>query len=431
MSLSKQSESPFLQGTNLTAVGDYNRSVVLDTIRKAGQISRVEVSHLTGLTSQTVTNMVRKLIDSGLVQEEGTVTVGRGKPRTAIRLNPDGRYAVGIHLEPAKTTVILINLAGHIIDRDLPDLPDDSAQAIAALASTVSLLLGRNGIPGKRMGGIGIAIPGPVDARRGTVLDPPNLSGWRNVRLAHDLELSTGLPVFMEKDVTAACHGQTWAGRGEETGQDFLFMYMGLGIAFGTVRHGHVYQGRTGNVGEMGHIVVDTSGPACWCGQRGCVAVTCDPRSLVKQAEKEGLFPAPTHVQDPRAFNDSADLPFLDEAFKSLCQRAHGGDEVCRDLLLESAGRIGRAVTILTDLWDMDTVVFGGPYWHLLQDIYLDRVAQVLRRRSVLRQVHDFKVLSTTLGGDIAAIGAASAILDHDLTPGPAPGMPGRDRSAI
>ena len=181
----------------------------------------------------------------------------------------------------------------------------------------------------------------------------------------------------------------------------------------------------------MGHIVVDTSGPACWCGQRGCVAVTCDPRSLVKQAEKEGLFPAPTRVQDPQAFNDSADLPFLDEAFRSLCQRAHGGDGICRDLLLESAGRIGRAVTILTDLWDMDTVVFGGPYWHLLEDIYLDRVAQVLRRRSVLRQVHNFKVLSTTLGGDIAAIGAASAILDHDLTPGPTLGMSGRDRPAI
>lgn len=431
MSLSYPHESPFLHGTNLPAVGDYNRSVVLDTIRKAGQISRVEVAHLTGLTAQTVTNMVRKLIDGGLVLEQGTVTVGRGKPRTAIRLNPEGRFALGIHLEPARTTVILINLAGEIIDRDLPILPDDSAGAIAVLARSATLLLEHRGIPREKVGGIGIAIPGPLDAGRGTVLDPPNLSGWRNVRLAHDLESNTGLPVFMEKDVTAACHGQTWAGNGQETGQDYIFMYMGLGIAFGTVRQGQVYRGRTGNEGEMGHIVVDTSGPACWCGQRGCVAVTCDPRSLVKQAEKKGLFTGPTGVNDPQAFNDSADLPLLDGAFRSLCQRAHEGEDACRDLLVEGAGRIGRAVTILTDLWDMDTVVFGGPYWQLLEDIYLDRVGQVLRRRSVLGQVHDFKVLSTTLGGDLAAIGAASAILDNDLTPRSSPGMSGKGRPAL
>lgn len=105
--------------------------------------------------------------------------------------------------------------------------------------------------------------------------------------------------------------------------------------------------------------------------------------------------------------------------------------QISRVEVAHLTGLTAQTVTILTDLWDMDTVVFGGPYWQLLEDIYLDRVGQVLRRRSVLGQVHDFKVLSTTLGGDLAAIGAASAILDNDLTPSSSPGMSGKDRPAL
>ena len=406
----------YRKGTNLPAMGDYNRSVVLETIRENSDISRIEISRMTGLTAQTVTNIVRKLLEQGLVYERGLVTGKRGKPRTSIRLNKTGRFAVGVHVDPAQTTIVLINLAGDIIARARPALSSDADEATQTIACTITQLLDDNNVPYDHMGGIGLAVPGPLDIRREVVLDPPNLSGWRDVPITKTLNAAAGFPVLMEKDVTAACHGEAWAANADHD-RDFLFVYTGLGIAFGVVKDGEVYQGLSGNEGEIGHIVVDIDGPRCWCGQRGCVAVTCDPRSLVNEAERLGLFTEPTGVDMSREFNGSDDLRRLDSCFSQLCQRAESGDGACESLLRRAGYRLGRAVTILADLFDMEHVIGGGPYWQSLEHFYLDEILGVMQSKAVLRRLHSFTVKSTALGGDIAAVGAASAILDRDLTP--------------
>ncbi|MFR4548824.1 MAG: hypothetical protein ACLT4Y_11270 [Bifidobacterium breve] len=145
--------------------------------------------------------------------------------------------------------------------------------------------------------------------------------------------------------------------------------------------------------------------------------MTCDPRSLVNEAERLGLFTEPTGVDMSREFNGSDDLSRLDSCFSQLCQRAESGDGACESLLRRAGYRLGRAVTILADLFDMEHVIGGGPYWQSLEHFYLDEILGVMQSKAVLRRLHSFTVKSTALGGDIAAVGAASAILDRDLTP--------------
>ena len=103
-------------GSNLPAVGGYNQAVILDAVRRAPDgVSRVEVANSTGLSAQTVTNIVRRLIQEGLVVEAGTRGVGVGKPRTILRLDPMARLAVGIHLDPSVVTIVLLDLAGSVV----------------------------------------------------------------------------------------------------------------------------------------------------------------------------------------------------------------------------------------------------------------------------------------------------------------------------
>ena len=85
-----------LGGTNLPRVGGYNQAVVLDAIRTGGPVSRVELADLTGLTNQTVSNVVRKLLDIGLVTESGHAPSNGGKRRTLLSPRPDGAYALGV-----------------------------------------------------------------------------------------------------------------------------------------------------------------------------------------------------------------------------------------------------------------------------------------------------------------------------------------------
>jgi len=103
-------------------MGDFNLTVILDAIRRTpGGLSRVELAQIVGLSPQTISNISRRLLDQHLIVEAGKEGTGPGKPRTMLRLNPSGMYAVGVHLDPA----VLTSLIERGAPPDLPVLRTD------------------------------------------------------------------------------------------------------------------------------------------------------------------------------------------------------------------------------------------------------------------------------------------------------------------
>lgn len=103
------------RGSNLHALGSFNQTVVLDTIRRTPDgLSRVEIAEQTGLSAQTVSNVSRRLLDTGVIREAGIRNLGVGKPRTILQLDPSGHYAIGVHIDPAVLTFVLLNMEGEI-----------------------------------------------------------------------------------------------------------------------------------------------------------------------------------------------------------------------------------------------------------------------------------------------------------------------------
>ncbi|OUD80991.1 Glucokinase [Clavibacter michiganensis subsp. michiganensis] len=205
------------RGTNLPAIGGYNRTVVLDAVRRAAEgASRSEVAERTGLSAQTVTNVTRRLIDEGLVREGGTVIRGPGKPRTLLHLVADGRFAVGVHVDPAVITSVLLDLEGTVLRHVSSPTPSASRpdEVVALVARLVDGLIADAGVDRQAVLGVGLAAPGPIDVGAGLVLDPPMLPRWRHVPLRSALSTATGLPVLLEKDVTAAAVAELWFGPG-------------------------------------------------------------------------------------------------------------------------------------------------------------------------------------------------------------------------
>src|ERR1700754_532713 len=115
-------------GTNLPKVGRYNRAVVLDQIQLADGISRVEIAQHTGLTPQTVSGIVRRLLDEGIVREHGASRIpSSGKPRTTLRINPDAGRAIGLHLDPVELTCAVVDLLGRPLVAERRPIPPDTA----------------------------------------------------------------------------------------------------------------------------------------------------------------------------------------------------------------------------------------------------------------------------------------------------------------
>ncbi|WP_432573815.1 ROK family protein [Kineococcus sp. SYSU DK005] len=396
------------RGSNLPRVGDYNRVVVLDAVRRHAEgLSRVELAALTGLSAQTVSNICRHLIEQGLVVEAGKQGVGPGKPRTILRLAPSGRYAVGVHLDPVVATTVVLDLRGGVVARsDVPLAPEAPAQeTLARVAAEVSATVAAAGVPAERIAGLGVAVPGPVDGPAGEVVGAPNLPGWARVPVREALSGATGLPVLLDKDVVAAAVAEMWAGGAGPTGS-FAFVYLGTGIGAGLVLRGEVLRGASGNAGEVGHLAADGTGPRCACGQRGCLGERNAPRAMVLQAQEAGLGPWPLDG-----------VLGVDRALGEVCRLADEGVPAAVAVLDAAAARVARAVSGVQNLLDLDLVVFGGPLWPRLERRFLQVVPPLVRAREVAAPLHAVQIRGTRVGRDVAAVGAACLVLDDAFSP--------------
>jgi len=390
-------------------MGDFNLTVILDAIRRTtGGLSRVELAQIVGLSPQTISNISRRLLDQSLIVEAGKEGSGPGKPRTILRLNPAGMYALGVHLDPAVTTFVVLDLVGAVVRHSRIKTPggNDPSAVITTIAAELAQLVTDSGVDRSRIAGLGVAAPGPIDLDNGTVVDPPLLPGWDRVELRDALARATGYSVLVDKDVTSAAVAETWAG-GPSGAGSFVFMYMGTGIGCGIVLNDEVVRGTSGNAGEIGHIVVDPDGPLCDCGQRGCVKSSCIPQVLVAEAEAAGIL-----AGSPA--NSAAEIK---QSFADLCARAYGGDERAAAILDKSAVLVARAVSVVTNTLDVERVVFGGPFWTCLSQRYLELIPSLLHTNSAARLIHPIEVVGTGVGEDVGAIGAASLVLEHTLAP--------------
>ncbi|TIQ28881.1 MAG: ROK family transcriptional regulator [Mesorhizobium sp.] len=258
-----------LRGTNQEFGRPYNRRIVLESIRLHGPIARGDIARRVGLTVQTVSTIVRELEEHGYVLSMREEPRGRGLPPATLRINPEGGYAVGIHVTPLGINAALINLSGDVIESAYREAPNATPDRAFHLIGTMVLEL--TGLrPGGRVLGIGMALPGPFGVESMSFIGPTTMTGWKDVALRERLEASTGLPAFFETDMAAAAMGERLYGLG--TGySEYYYLYFGVGLGGVMVHDGSALRGAWGNAGEIGHIPVVPGGEPCPCGNRGCL----------------------------------------------------------------------------------------------------------------------------------------------------------------
>ncbi|WP_234346656.1 ROK family transcriptional regulator [Cellulomonas timonensis] len=394
-----------MSSTSLGMAHTSSRSAILDVIRAAGTISRVELTHATGLTGATISTVVRRLMNEGLVVEAGQAESTGGKPRRLLRLDPNARYAVGVHLDHAGITYVLANLGGAIVGRWRKSGAgsDDPQEVVTRMVGEIDAMITRVGVDHARVLGIGVVSPGPITASVGMVLAPPIMQRWADYPLGDALEDAVGVPVLLDNDATAAAIGEYWAG-GIETTSAFAALYMGTGIGAGVLVNGTVYRGSSSNAGEVGHICVDVDGPECWCGSQGCVEALAGPAAVVAAAQAQGLDLG----QPDRT---------IAEQFAAVARAALRGEPAAQEILQRSARFIGVAAQTLANVMDLDLVVLTGPSFALAGSIYLPTVEDQLGRSFFARGSHPVRVTISSNASEAAAVGAAALVLQSELAP--------------
>jgi predicted NBD/HSP70 family sugar kinase len=390
------------------ALGSFNEKVVIESIRAATTLSRVEIAEQTGLTPQAVSRITRNLLTSGFLTEGAHRSSGKGKPRVPLRLRPDAAHALGIHLDPEVITQVVVDLCGRIVDRrQLPlHARRDPSWCIDQIARMAEEALETSAPEGGAFLGVGVAVPGPIDADAGVIVNPPLFQEWRDVPLRDELADRLGLPVTVEKDATAAAVGERWIGAADRAG-DFVYLYLGTGAGSGAFLNGDVYRGTTGNAGELGELCALTMGLLTPDGGPQMVAECAPMSAVVDRALAAGL----DLVAAPPEHGTSS-------PYEQVCIAAAEGDERAVSAVRGVAQVVARGAIGVIDLLDVGSLIIGGPaVLPQVADIYFAEVAAAVNRFPMASGIRKVQVARSLLNDSAAAVGAASGVFHAAFAP--------------
>lgn len=251
-----------------------------------------------------------------------------------------------------------------------------------------------------QLSGIGIGCPGPLDLDNGIVFDTPNL-GWKNVKLAKQLEAALGCPAVVLNDVDAGTYGEYSFGAAKKA-RCVVGIFPGTGIGGGCVYEGEIVRGKTSSCMEIGHIQVVPEGPLCGCGKRGCLEAVASRLAIASACAAAAYRGEAPHLREQAGMNIS------DIRSGALAASVEGGDTVVELILRDAARHIGVAAANVVNLLAPDVLVLGGGLVEAMPELFCGEVQRAAEERVMDSFQGTFKVVEAKLGDHATGIGAAA-----------------------
>lgn len=378
-----------------------NLALTLRTIYEQDGISRRDVAAQTGLTPSTVTNIVSRLMEDGLVREQQEEWA-EGAPvgRRPIRLSIcKARYAiVGVELSADRITVVVTDFAGAPLRQAHIQNSGSNSPAVAVekIKALVFRLISEAALSREQVLGVGLMSSGPYDPETGRMFDPPNFDGWHDVPIRQMLEEALELPVCFDRDsVGCALEAQADA---TVQGTLFALMVNTIGIGGALVIDGEVYYGLDNCAAEIGCMTVIPDGPLCRCGDRGCLEAVSSADALLAYIRMR-IAQGAENPFDTDA--ETADAAALAKAYRNA-----------RPLAVEAVTRgasyLGLAIGNVIKVASPDVIALGGSFLVILPEYY----DLILKAATARRQAQP-KFIPFQHGSIQCALGGVRLVMLH------------------
>lgn len=306
-----------------------------------------------------------------------------------------GRQMIGaVDIGGTKVAVGIVNECGQLLSHK--EAPSDSDNYANGLATVVDLLRDTAKETGTDIAGIGIGSTGPVDPFTGQFGEIDFLPGWRGKNPVDDLTRIFRVSVALENDADAAAMGEAGWGAGKNKSR-LIYITIGTGIGGGMVFGGQLYRGAGGAHPELGHHVIDSSGPLCSCGFHGCW---------------ESLASGPAMARWLKENTPSAYLQGEQLTAELICQFAQRGDAMARQAVEREAFYLGLGIANLINLFTPDVIVLGGSLMKSAT-LFLGGIHQVIDSGCRFVPVDRTQITLASLGENANLIGAARVWYDR------------------
>jgi predicted NBD/HSP70 family sugar kinase len=374
------------------------RAQILSFFRERGEISRSDLAAEFSLDKKTVSMMVDALEAESLIVSAGFRGSQAGRRQELLSLNGAHSNFIGIDLGSTHIIGIRCDLTAKGLDRMFYEIrPGLPVRIILDQMTTICRRLFDSGKGTAPVRAIGICAPGFMDLETGTSIVAENIPGWQDVRLREIFQAEFGVPVAVEDSSRAYGLAEKWLGDGRPR-QNFLLADLGYGIGMAIVVAGALLRGSGNKSGEIGHTIVVPDGPACVCGNRGCLETVASGRAIAREASagiaegRSELLKGLTHGRaDSVTAQDVAIAASMGDGFSIG--------------LLRAAGRLaGLALANAVNILNPPLLILGGGLMGTTT-IVQEAIAEALRAHCMRGLFEEVELRVSRLGIDGSALG--------------------------
>jgi glucokinase-like ROK family protein len=315
-----------------------------------------------------------------------------------VELNPKSFYSIGVDMDVNYISIVLMDITNEVSEEKLLSMPESKKpdEVMDIIGGQIRQMISIYGIDRERLLGIGFSIPGMIDRKEHRVVLAPNLE-WEDVDVRAPFSKLLNTPIYLENEAMASAIGENWMGSCQGINH-FVCINIHSGIGSGIFIDGKPYHGAGGSTGEVGHITVDDNGPKCGCGNYVCLETIASIPRIIEYAQKlvrQGIV------------SKLNDIDYLEEmSLQFIISAARNGDEIARNILVDSARYIGLAVCNIANILNPERIVFGKEFI-LYSDIVMEQIKNIVQHKALKKAASDVELATAKLGDKASVYGAA------------------------
>jgi glucokinase-like ROK family protein len=374
-----------------------------------GPVSRSKLTNLIRVSRSKVSMEVQRLLEASLLAEDGLAESEGGRRSSLLSIPPKAGLIAAVDLGATSIDVALTTLGGEVVaHRGEPaDIKDGPRNILGRVKALLEDLLGEQSAEPRAVLSVGIGVPGPVEQAAGVLRSPPIMPGWDRFPIRSVFAGDYAAPVFVDNDVNVMALGEHWGGVGKGL-DNMLFVKIGTGIGGGVIADGRLYRGAQGCAGDIGHICVDSDGPVCSCGNRGCLEAMAAAPAIASKAERfarDGLSPNLSGLLDVRG----------ELSAKDVGEAASLGDYHALEIIRESGRLVGQALATLVSTLNPSLIVIGGGVANIGHSL-LAEIRSTVYRRSLPLATRNLPIVLSELDEMAGVVGASVLAAEGVLT---------------
>jgi predicted NBD/HSP70 family sugar kinase/biotin operon repressor len=363
-----------------------NRKNILALIKDEGGISRAQIAEKLKISRATVTNLVKELINYGLVQESDLGRSRGGRRPMLLNLKADGAYSIGIEWGIDSIKTVLLNFKADIILDDQIQMDNNSFEEYKEVSFNLIKQYNKKLEDSSKIIGIGFGIHGLVNPEKGYSVFTPHFN-WGEVDIKSILAEKYNYPIFIDNDVRMMAAGEIWQGR-----DDFIFINTGSGIGAALVFKSKIHYGNNYAAGELGHLKIADDGPKCYCGKYGC---------LESFASKESIISSYQNLK-----NNEVKISFSDIMI------AYQAGEIESNLVINDALKyFARAISVVLNILNPEAVIIGGLFAEY-EELLLTKLYKKIKEDSLNQVINNLDITTAYYQNLAGAVGAAEKVLN-------------------